>query len=129
VRSNSFALGAPRRRRTPDEIRTILGGYRQSGLSLLAFAHQQELCYGTLRRWRADAEAANAVAGVAAVPASPRRPRDAASTPRFVPVELESGVSHGEFILAWAPGRSLRIPAGFEPGQLRRLLEVLGVLP
>lgn len=120
MKANSFALRAPERRRTPDEIRAILGLYQQSGLSLLAFARKHELCYATLRRWRADHEAA---------PGNPRPPGDADSTPRFVPVELEGGVNQGDFILDWSPGRSLRIPAGFDPGRLRRLLEVLEVLP
>ena len=120
VKTISFALRAPERRRTPEEIRSILGGYRQSGLSLLAFARKHELCYATLRRWRANHEAA---------PANRRRDGDADSTPRFVPVELEGGVNQGDFILDWSPGRSLRIPAGFDPGRLRRLLEVLEVVP
>ena len=113
-------LREPERRRTPEEIRSILGGYRQSGLSLLAFARKHELCYATLRRWRADHEAA---------PANARRVGDAGSTPTFVPVELAGGVNQGDFILDWSPGRSLRIPAGFDPGRLRRLLEVLEVVP
>jgi hypothetical protein len=46
-----------------------------------------------------------------------------------VPVALEVDSLAGDFVLAWAPGRSLRIPAGFDPGQLRGLLAVLGVLP
>ena len=120
VKTISFALRAPERRRTPEEIRSILGGYRQSGLSLLAFARKHELCYATLRRWRADHEAA---------PANARRAGDADSTPTFVPVELEGGGNQADFILDWSPGRSLRIPAGFDPGRLRRLLEVLEVLP
>lgn len=120
VKTNSFALHAPGRRRTPEEIRSILGWYRQSGLSLLAFARKHQLCYATLQRWRADHEAA---------PANPSRVGDADSTPRLVPVELAGGVNPGDFILDWSRGRSLRIPAGFDPGRLRRLLEVLGVLP
>ncbi len=120
MKTNSIALDAPGRRRTAEEIRSILGWYRQSGLSLLAFARQHELCYATLRRWRADHEAA---------PANPCRVGDANSTPRLVPVELAGGVNPGDFILDWSGGRSLRIPAGFDPGRLRRLLEVLEVLP
>lgn len=120
MKTKSIALDAPGRRRTPDEIASILGGYRQSGLSLLAFARKHELCYATLRRWRADHEAA---------PANPCRAGDADSSPTFVPVALEGGVNPGDFILDWSGGRSLRIPAGFDPGRLRRLLEVLEVVP
>lgn len=120
VKTNSIALRAPARRRTPDEIRSVLDWYQQSGLSLLAFARKHELCYATLRRWRADHEAA---------PANPCRVGEAHSTPRLVPVELEGGGNQADFILDWSRGRSLRIPAGFDPGRLRRLLEVLEVLP
>jgi hypothetical protein len=45
-----------------------------------------------------------------------------------VPVQLEALRSEG-FVFEWAPGRSLRIPAGFNADQLRRLLEVLEVRP
>jgi hypothetical protein len=79
-------------------------------LSLRAFAQQQGLCYATLRRWRAVHEAA-------------------APPPRFVAVELEPAARPGDFILEWSPGRSLRIPAGFDPDQLRGLLDMLGVRP
>jgi hypothetical protein len=51
------------------------------------------------------------------------------SSPEFVPVELEGGGNQADFILDWSRGRSLRIPAGFDPGRLRRLLEVLEGLP
>jgi hypothetical protein len=78
-------------------------------LSLLAFARKQGLCYATLRRWRAV--------------------HGGAGGAEFVAVELDAGARPGDFVLDWAPGRSLRIPAGFDPGRLRRLLEVLGVLP
>ena len=113
-------LREPERRRTPEEIRSILGWHRQSGISLLAFARKHELCYATLRRWRADYEAA---------PANPGRVGAGDSSPKFVPVELEGGIKQGDFILDWSRGRSLRIPAGFDPGRLRRLLEVLEGLP
>ncbi|MBN8247110.1 MAG: hypothetical protein J0L84_06665 [Verrucomicrobia bacterium] len=49
--------------------------------------------------------------------------------PAFIPVELETVTPGVEFVLEWAPGRSLRIPSGFDPGELRRLLDVLGVRP
>ena len=48
-------------------------------------------------------------------------------TPTFVPIELEPCPTASEFILIWAPNRSLRIPPGFDPTALRRLLDVLGV--
>lgn len=45
VKTKSFALPAPGRRRAAEEIRSILGWYRQSGPSLLAFARKHALCY------------------------------------------------------------------------------------
>lgn len=115
------------RRRTADEIRSILDGQHESGLSLLAFARKQGLCYATLRRWRArhGARAARA----ATTQASPGACLPEGGYPAFVPVELDAGTPARDFILEWSSGRSLRIPAGFDPDQLRRLLDVLGVRP
>lgn len=107
------------RRKTVDEIRSILQGHRQSSLSLLAFARKHGFCYATLRRWRAIHE--RTVPG----PESPPE----GLPPRFVAVELEPATRTDEFVLEWSPGRSLRIPGGFDSDQLRRLLDVLGMRP
>ncbi|MGE3308699.1 MAG: hypothetical protein AB7O66_01925 [Limisphaerales bacterium] len=88
-------------------------------MSLLAFARRKDLCYATLRRWRAIHEEA--------VPVPEMRAE--APPPQFVAVELEPGARPSDFILEWSSGRSLRIPAGFNPDQLRRLINVLGVRP
>lgn len=109
------------RHRTAEEIRSILDWHRASGLSLLAFARKHGLCYASLRRWRGRPATASGV--------SPGRGQPQSGGPAFVPVALEVDSLAGDFVLAWAPGRSLRIAAGFDPGQLRRLLAVLGVLP
>jgi len=97
----------------------LLAAQARSGLSLLAFAQSQDLCYASLRRWRsADA---GAIKGAAA-----RRPaRRGSATPGFIPVQLESSAPAGELTLCWASGCSLRIPVGFDPDHLRRLLAVL----
>ena len=102
-----------------DEVRSILQCHDHSGLSLLTSARKQELCYATLRRWRVIHEAAAPGPGLNAE----------APHPQFVAVELEPVTRPGDFVLEWSPGRSLRIPAGFDPDQLRRLLEVLGARP
>jgi hypothetical protein len=125
VKGNPALARLTGRRRTPDEIRSIRDWYDKSGLSLLAFARKHGLCYATVRRWRAPRE----------VPAvRPARPGGGRAPgglqggpPAFVPVEIDVGARAEDFVLEWVPGRSLRIPAGFDPGQLRRLLEVLGV--
>lgn len=115
------------RRRTAVEIRSIFKGYRESGLSLLAFARQQRLCYTTLRRWRAAY--GGPAQGSRWGGASGRSARNEEGSARLVTVEVDGAARPGEFILDWACGRSLRIPADFDPGQLRRLLAILGVRP
>lgn len=109
-----------RPRRSQEEIDAVLRRYRLSGLSLLAFAREHDLCYATLLRWRRRSGAAD---GDESPTGSP------APSPAFIPVELETATPGGEFVLEWAPGQSLRIPSGFDPGELRRLLDVLGVRP
>ena len=91
----------------------MLEDYGRSGLSLLAFAQAQDLCYASLRRWRDLPGAARATA----------------RGPRFVPVAVAEAASDGEFTVSWPGGRSLRIPGGFDPDQLRRLLAVLEARP
>jgi len=107
-------VGRPRR--PQQEIELILRRQRLSGLSLAAFAREHGLCYATLLRWRRDAGAGGRVSREAPAPA-------------FIPVELEPSGAGVGFVLDWGPGRSLRIPSGFDPAELRRLLDVLGVRP
>ena len=107
--------GAPRgRRRTPDQIAAILQEHRQSGLSLLAFAHKRQLCYCTLLRWRQQAT---------------KHPRAGISRrkigPRFIPIQIEPGPFNADYVLSWPQGRSLKIPPRFDPHDLSRLLEIL----
>lgn len=111
-------MGRPHR--SAHEIKSILRRHRLSGLSLLAFARQQGLCYATLLGWRRRAGAGGS--------GNPQAPAPA-PTPAFIPIELEPCGSGVEFVLNWASNRSLRIPAGFDGAELRRLLDVLGVHP
>ena len=83
---------------------------------MLAFAREHDLCYATLLRWCRRAADPGNVKTPAPVP-----------TPTFIPIELEPAAAGAEFVLNWAPNRSLRIPPGFDPAELRRLLDVLGV--
>ena len=117
-RSPRRTAGHPRR--SQQEIEAILRRHRLSGLSLLAFAREHDLCYATLVRWRRRAGAMDGDEPQAASPVP---------TPTFIPIELEGAMSGVEFVLEWAPSRSLRIPSGFDPGELRRLLDVLGMCP
>ncbi len=106
---------APKRHRTAKEKAEIFRAYGPSGLSLLAFARKQGLCYASLLRWRSLAGSR------AKVPESP----ESESDPRFVPVTIESEVLGGDYVLSWTGGRSLKIPLQFETDSLRRLLMVL----
>ena len=115
VKRPSSIIRTARRHRTAKEIAGILRNHRRSGLSLLAFARKEGLCYESLLRWRS-------------------RPRQRAKAlvsgelgvdPRFVPVTIEGEVLGGEYVLNWAGGCSLKIPLQFETDSLRRLLTLL----
>ena len=81
----------------------------------MAFARKQQLCYGSLLRWRSrQRKGANAPVSLAT-----------GAGPRFVPVQIHSEALSGDYVLGLPGGRSLRIPARFETDSLRRLLEVL----
>jgi len=107
---------AGRPHRPQHEIDAILRRHRLSGLSLLAFAREHDLSYATLLRWRRRAVDPGDVQTPAAI-----------SSPSFIPIEVEPAGTGGDFVLNWAPNRSLRIPPGFDPAELRRLLDLLGV--
>lgn len=113
-RTPRSAAGRPHR--SPQEIDAILRQHRLSGLSLLAFAREHDLNYATLLRWRRRAADQEHVQTPALL-----------SSPSFIPIELEPAGAGGDFVLSWAPNRSLRIPPGFDPSELRRLLDLLGV--
>jgi transposase-like protein len=104
-----------RRHFTTKEKAEILREHRRSGLSLLAFAGKNGLCYSSLLRWRV--RPGNGVHAL--VPTNPE------ADPRFVPVKIEGEGLGGEYVLSWAGGRSLKIPRQFETESLRRLLTVL----
>lgn len=106
-------MGRPRR--PQQEIDSILRSHQLSGQSLLAFARDRGLCYATLLRWRRRPGGS--------------QPPAASSPPSFIPIEVEPSDAGGEFVLSWAPHRWLRIPPGFDPAQLRQLLDLLGVRP
>ena len=113
MKNHLLRLGSPGRRRSPKQIARILRQHRRSGLSLLAFARQRQLCYATLLRWRK------------------RQPKDrhpaseSAVDPGFIPIQIEAGSLHPDYVLSWPTGRSLRIPPRFDAQALRQLLAVL----
>ena len=115
VKQPSSIIRTARRHRTHHEIAGILRDHRRSGLSLLAFARKEGLCYASLLRWRsAQRKGTNALGS-----------SNLGADPRFVPVKLESEGLSGDYVLSWPAGRSLKIPPQFETDSLRRLLGVL----
>lgn len=118
MKRNSFDADGRGRHRTPEQKARILREHRHSGLSLQAFARQHELCYASLLRWRSQH---SKPAGVVAL--APQ------ADPRFVPVTIEGDGLGGDYVVSWPGGRSLKIPAQFEPQSLRRLLSVLEARP
>ena len=115
VKRPSSIIGTARRHRTDKEIAGILRDHRRSGLSLLAFAGKEGLCYASLLRWRSrPRQGANVLASC-----------DLKADPGFVPVKIESEGLSGDYVLSWPAGRSLKIPRQFETDSLRRLLSVL----
>lgn len=115
VKRPSSIIRTAQRHRTDKEIAGILRDHRRSGLSLLAFARKEGLCYASLLRWRSRRrKGANVLVSC-----------DLGADPRFVPVKIEGEGLSGEYVLSWAGGRSLKIPRQFETDSLQRLLSVL----
>jgi hypothetical protein len=115
VKRRSSQIRATRPHRTPEQKAEILRAHELSGLSLLAFAREQGLCYASLLRWR----------GRRRKGASVLAPPDTEADLHFVPVKIEGEVLGGDYVLCWPGGRSLKIPRQFETDSLRRLLTVL----
>ena len=106
----------PQRHRTLQEKAEILREHGRSGLSLLAFAHKEQMCYSTLVRWRKRLGQRAQSQTAAKVPPSPK----------FVAIHLEPELAPGaSYVLSLSGGRCLKIPPGFESESLRRLLSVL----
>ena len=116
VKQPPLRFDTTRRRCTHHEKAEILLEYQRSGLSLLAFAREHQLCYTTLLGWKKQFHREGGSVAV-------EKP------PGFVAVQVESESRVGDFTLNLPRGRSLQIPPGFEPESLRRLLDVLEALP
>ncbi len=116
-----------KRHRTVSEIRAILSDYQLSGLSPVAFARYNQLCYASLLRWRSRYSSEGGQTGSHSEFAD-----DPVLKPRFVPVRMDPDPANGMqdgFVIAWSAGKSLRVPDRFNPDQLRQLLDVLGWQP
>jgi hypothetical protein len=109
-------MSQPRRRyRAADEIQRLVSSYRQSDLTAGEFALRHDVPLSSLHRYL-------------------RQHRSAAttSTTQLIPVSLaetaarEARPDRPPFELQLPDDRRLTIPAGFDAGDLARLLEVLG---
>jgi transposase-like protein len=106
--------GTTRRRRSPEEIRELLGEYERSGLTQQAFAETKGVSLSSVSLWLRKARAGALSRGEEILPAPSR----------LVPVTIRSSAP-SSFELVIPSGATLRIPADFDPGALERLLTLL----
>jgi hypothetical protein len=115
------------RQRGKAEVEALVEAYRNSGLSLRAFAQRAGIAFSSLQRWVEKARQRQAQESRRLIPqvAAPGAPGFS-----LLEVELEdAGVSGraaaAHYELGWADGTRLRIGSGFEDGEVRRLLNLL----
>jgi hypothetical protein len=107
-------------RTSAEEWQKRIERWRESGLTADQFAAELGINAGSLRFWSYKLnKAKRAAAGVVATP----RKRRAVAAAAFV--EVRSAASHSSFELELGNGRRLRVPSGFEPEALERLLGLL----
>jgi hypothetical protein len=104
---------------TKDEMYPVLKRWKESGLSLLAFAKREEVSYSKLQYWAAK------------LGGSKKKARKKVEAVDLAPVQLVPDRATGERcgrepVSVWLPnGVSLEVPVGFDEGELRRLVGVL----
>jgi len=106
-----------RSRSTESDRREILKEYRKSGLSQTRFAESRDLSVSTLRSWLRK---------------SPSTAQTDKPTGKLLPVRVisdpwigtppSSGLS---FEIFFHSGRRLRVPSGFDPHELKDLIDLL----
>lgn len=97
------------------EIRALIREHDRKGLSWAALAEREGISLGTLSWWRSEIRRRD-------------RERVPLEVEQFVEVDVVRPVTTGSastFELALPDGRVVRIAAGFDPEDLRRLLAVL----
>jgi hypothetical protein len=107
-------------RTSAEEWQKRIERWRESGLTADQFATELGINAGSLRFWGYKLNKAKRTAA-ALVPA----PRNRRVEPATAFVEVRSAVSQSSFELELGNGRRLRVPNGFEPEALERLLELL----
>jgi hypothetical protein len=94
------------------EARAVVDAWRASGEPLAAFCREHGVARVRVARWAARLEPGLAV--------------------RFHPVQLRGGVEPGsrrEFAVELPDGTTIRVPAGFEVADLRRILAAVAPHP
>ena len=97
------------------EIRALVREHDRRGVSWASLAEREGMALGTLSWWRSEIRRRD-------------RERTRLEVDRFVEVDVAASgipVSMPSFELALPDGRVLRIPAGFDLEDLRRLLTAL----
>ena len=118
--------------RKPDrDYETLIADLEESGLSLRAFAEEEDVPPSTLARWRRrlSEEAAAAAEGEAAA-----EEEAAEAATRFLPVKVIAAPLSGsqplEGCQVWLrSGHQLHVPSGFDPCTLSALLSSLEPVP
>ena len=95
---------------TPTQKADLVAAYERSGMSQQAFAAQQGIALSTLQRWRRQRQISQKTgrAGLVAVPNW-----------------LGAGPAPGTYRLCFSRGLVLEVMAGFPPGELRSLVQLL----
>ena len=112
------------KRYSETERRRLVRAFDESGESAAAFCRRQGVTAVTLAQWR---KRYSPPAGVAASPGPRPKPQ---SGPSWLPVVLSdgAGVPAGPDGPLYRMGRGdlrLEVPAGFDPGEVRQLWELL----
>ena len=97
------------------EMRQVLARWKESGRSLLAFSKGEGLSYSKLQYWAGKLGERKAT-GKKAVELAPVR---------LVPEEGVEAAKREPLSVWLSNGIALEIPAGFDEGELRRLVAVL----
>jgi transposase-like protein len=110
--SRSRALHRAHYRFTPAERSTIVDDFARSGLTQAEFAKKAGISAWTLSRWMSEA-------------GDQRTTGDGRSSRVQVQIFNPAAESRGVFELTFDSKLSLRVPAGFDETELRRLVAIL----
>jgi transposase-like protein len=118
--------GATRTRWSAAEGARVAAAWRRSGLSQIEFCRREGLDRQRLRRWIARTPTKRASGRSASASRLVFRPVRLVEAPPTAPAP-EVAAAEGAWMELVGAGRwRLRVPPGFEPEALRRLLVVLG---